>query len=107
MQFSPAESPGGARPLKIDQPPLEPANPEIVSYGVAGVALDRKLQLLSDKVDRVLEVLTLEEERRSAQQTASHVIGEKAGHEQNPGVRSGTENSIHARNGRSKTLCRR
>ena len=86
LQLSPAESPGGAPAMKIEPPPVEPAKPEIASYSVAGAKMDRKLQLLSDKVDRVLEVLALEEERRSAHPTAPRATGAGAGKEQNPGV---------------------
>ena len=83
LQLSPAESLGGAQPPAVNQAVVEPAKPETASYGVAGVTVDRKLQLLSDKVDRVLDEL----ERRGAQPTSPRAAGREAGKEQNPGER--------------------
>ncbi|MGA2226666.1 MAG: hypothetical protein ABSH41_19680 [Syntrophobacteraceae bacterium] len=82
-----AESAAGAQARRVNQSPVEPVKTEMVSDGGAGVEMDRKVQVLSDKVDRILEVLTLAEARQSAQQTAPHQAEGEAGKEQNPNGR--------------------
>jgi len=63
-----AENAGGA-PISIKNP-LEVGigRPEAASGSETGMELDRKVQILSDKVDRILEVLTQTEPRSDMQQ---------------------------------------
>jgi hypothetical protein len=87
MKHPPAENAGGPQARRGNQSPAEPAKTEMVSDGGAGVEMDRKLQVLSDKVDRILDVLTLAEARQSAQQMAPYPAEGEAGKEQNPKAR--------------------
>jgi hypothetical protein len=87
MQHLSAESAGGAQARRVNQSPVEPVKTEMVSDSGAGVEMDRKVQVLSDKVDRILEMLTLAEVRQSAQQTAPNPAEGEAGKEQNPNAR--------------------
>jgi len=94
MSHSQAESAGGEQGQSANQPLVGLGRTETVSSGGASAEVDRKVQILSDKVDRILEALMLTEPRQGAQQKIFPSSNAETDKEQNPGTRPTSKGAV-------------
>lgn len=88
IQLPSARDTGGPEGPTMNLPPVGASKAEIASGSETGVQFERKVQILSDKVDRILEVLTQAESRPGVPSATVPAAKGEAGKDPSPKSRA-------------------